>query len=557
MSCTRTTYLLAACCLLLTACTGNKRAEQTLRQAERLLPTAPDSALHVLRRIGPGDISRRRTRAEYALLYAEALDRLGKPIDNDSLVRLAHGYYRHHDDPRKRFLAEYYHATMLYKRKEDARALIHLLRIEDDARQLDDPALLGALCARIDDIYRDHYNYSSMLRYAREACMRFRQAGEQRRCGLTLHDMGEAHFNLRQYDSALLCYARSLRIAAAERDTAAMQRTLASRALTLVCRQQPDRACAELWRIRHRLHRDWCDRDRAIIVLAHLTADRLDSARMYLREAEARIAPDSPSRELLNDVAAEVHFRSGDYRKAAEELRRSARLQDSLDRLTVQNSFADIHRDFLGRQHKIAQRRLRGMQHNLTLVIALAVVSMLFAGFIAYVFYRKRQFAVQNYMSVIDEIKNANRMLLLKLQTQHRSETEELQQLVRSRYEVIDFLGSTYYERQGTNEQRAIYNKVKELLDSYASDTKGKQEIENAVNMCHDNAMAKLRTELPHLKEEELNLLRYLYAGFSLRVISLFTGDTPNYVAVRKSRLKAKIKESDAPSKEAFLKLMR
>lgn len=557
MSCTKTTYLLAASCLLLTACIGNRRAEQALQRAAQLLPTAPDSALRVLQRIGPNDISRHRTRAEYALLYIEALDRNDMPVGNDSLVRMAHVYYRHDNDPRKRFLAEYYHAAMLQNRKEDARALAHFLRIEDDGRQLDDPALPGALCARIGDIYRAHCNYSSMLQYAREASTLYRRAGEKRRCGRTLHDMGDAHFHLRQYDSALVCYTRSLRIAEAERDTAAMQRTLAGRALALVCGEQPDEACTALWQIRRRLHRDWCDRDRAIMVLAHLTADRLDSARRYLREAEMRIGPDSPSRELLNDVAAEVHFRSGDYRKAAEELRRSAQLQDSLERRAVRNSLDNIRSDVLSRQHKMAQRRLRGMRHNLVLVIALAVVSMLFVGFVAYVFYRKRRFAVLNYMSIIDEINNAHRLMLLKLRTQHRSETEELQQLVRSRYEVIDFLGSTYYERQGTNEQRAIYNKVKELLDTYASDAKGKQEIENAVNMCHDNAMTKLRTELPRLKEAELDLLRYIFAGFSLRVISLFTGDTPNYIAVRKSRLKAKIKDSDAPSKELFLKLMQ
>ncbi len=44
------------------------------------------------------------------------------------------------------------------------------------------------------------------------------------------------------------------------------------------------------------------------------------------------------------------------------------------------------------------------------------------------------------------------------------------------------------------------------------------------VNACYDNIMVKVRQELPALKESELDLLRYIYAGFSLRVISVFTG---------------------------------
>ncbi|WP_305155245.1 hypothetical protein [uncultured Alistipes sp.] len=68
--------------------------------------------------------------------------------------------------------------------------------------------------------------------------------------------------------------------------------------------------------------------------------------------------------------------------------------------------------------------------------------------------------------------------------------------------------------------------------------------------------MQKIRAELPELKESELDLLGYVYAGFSLQVISVFTGDSINYTAVKKSRLKAKIARSAAPSRELFVSLM-
>lgn len=76
------------------------------------------------------------------------------------------------------------------------------------------------------------------------------------------------------------------------------------------------------------------------------------------------------------------------------------------------------------------------------------------------------------------------------------------------------------------------------------------------VDTCHDNIMQKIRAELPELKESELDLLGYVYAGFSLQVISVFTGDSINYTAVKKSRLKAKIARSAAPSRELFVSLM-
>ena len=90
---------------------------------------------------------------------------------------------------------------------------------------------------------------------------------------------------------------------------------------------------------------------------------------------------------------------------------------------------------------------------------------------------------------------------MVKLDSQQQSDTTELRRIIKDRYSVIDQLASTYYERQGMDEQKAIYNKVKNLLDSYASDEKGKQEIERIVNLCYDNVMQKVREELPTLKD--------------------------------------------------------
>ena len=548
--------MLLLLCLASGACGGNRRAEEALQRAEQTLPSAPDSALRILRGIDPGDLSRRRMRAEYALLYAMAQDKSYILATDDSLTRIARDYYRRHGDQRKRFLAEYYHATVQHNRKEDSRALVSFLRIEDEGRQLGDPYLLGQLYSQIAEIYRDQYNYPTMLQYARQAYDNYLRADKPYHCGYALFDIADAHSHMEHHDSAGIYYVRSLQLTEAERDTAMMHATMTSMALNHVCKREADEACALLWQIRHRLHRNWQDRDRIIMVLAQLTAHRPDSTHHYLHLAEALITPDSPNRDFLNSTAAEVHFHTGDYQQAAEQYRNVVIFRDSIEKAVLQHSYADVHRDYLDRRHRSDQRRIRRIRHNLIFIAALALVVASFAGFAAYVFYRKRQFVMQKYISGLDEIKSASKLMMLKLEAQHRRETEELQRLVKGRFDAIDELASTYYERRGANEQRAIYNKVKTLLESYASSAESKQEIETVVDMCYDNVMQRVRSELPQLKEAELDLLRYVYAGFSLRVISVFTGDSVNYTAVKKSRLKTKIAESDAPSKALFIELM-
>ena len=553
----RTTYPLLLVCLLLAACMSNTRVKQALLQAESCLETAPDSALGILRRIDPDDISRRRTRAEYALLYAVALDKNYLFAQDDSLVRIARRYYRHRrKEVRSRFLAEFYSAMVLHNRGEDSRALIRFLQIEEEGRRLGDPYLLGLLYQRICEIYKTQYNNPTTLQYAQLAYEHFRQAGKNHHCGYALSDIGDTYFELKQYDSAYLYYTQALQRVEAERDTAMMQFTLGNLAYTRIAQRHSDEACALLWQIRHRLQRDWADRDRTFMALAHLADDRLDSALYYLHLAQANILPDSPTRGFLNSVAAQIHFYAHDYQKSAEEYRSDTFYHDSLELLVLRQSYADVHRNFLDQGKKNAQRRLRSMRLNFYLTLALAAVVMLFAAFVAYVNYRKRQATVAKYLAALDEIRQVDKMLQLKLEAQQHAETREVQQLVKDRFAVVNELAATYYERRGTNEQRAIYNKVKTLLDTYASQPKGKQEIERVVDLCHDRIMQKLRAELPELKEAEIDLLRYIYAGFSLQVISVFTGDTVNYTAVKKSRLKAKIARSEAPSKELFIEAM-
>ncbi|MDE6508460.1 MAG: hypothetical protein K2L04_08375 [Alistipes sp.] len=552
----RLSFILILCAAAV-SCRSNARVEADLLRAEQCLCEAPDSALRILEAIAPDDISRRRTRAEYALLYTMAQDKNYILAENDSLIRIARSYYRRRPkELRRRFLSEFYYGQILHNRGEDSRALVHFLRIEEKGRHLGDPYLLGLLYQRICEIYETQYNYATTLEYARLACENFRQAGKNHHCGYALSDIGSAYFDMKQYDSAYTYYAQSLRLVEVERDTAMTQFTLGDLAHTRIAQGMPDDACALLWQIRHRLHRDWSDRERVIMTLAHLSAGRLDSARYYLHRAQAAIVSDSPSRVFLNGVAAQVHYRTGDYRKAAEEYRNEAFLQDSLMRIAVKQPYANVHRDFADKEKRIAQRRLHGMRLNFYLMLALAVVVVSFAGFVAYINYRRRQLTVAEHLSALDEIRNTNKMLLMKLEAQHRSETEELQQLVKERFAEINELAATYYERKGANEQRAIYNKVRALLETYASGTDGRREIERVVDTCHDNIMQKIRAELPELKEAELDLLRYVYAGFSLQVISVFTGGSINYTAVKKSRLKAKIARSDAPSKDLFVRLM-
>lgn len=87
-------YILILLTLLaLCSCGNNSQIEQELYQAGQFMRSAPESALSIIEGIDPEDITRRSTRAKYALLYSQALDKNYYDIDDDSLIRIAYRYY--------------------------------------------------------------------------------------------------------------------------------------------------------------------------------------------------------------------------------------------------------------------------------------------------------------------------------------------------------------------------------------------------------------------------------------------------------------------------------
>ncbi len=121
-----------------------------------------------------------------------------------------------------------------------------------------------------------------------------------------------------------------------------------------------------------------------------------------------------------------------------------------------------------------------------------------------------------------------------------------------NRFSMIDELCGTYYESQGTKtEKKAIADKVKSQIEALKSD----QGIFTEMEKCHEDLLRKFREALPDLKPEEYRLAVYLASGLSNRTIALLIGESINVAYKRKSRLKARISESAADSREQFMSI--
>lgn len=114
----RTIALIAILAALLTACTGKTDYNTTLVQADSLMASRPDSALHMLQGISTKNLSTKADRAYHALLLTQARDKNYIRQTDDSLIQVAVRYYDTHEDAPLQARAYYYWGS-LYRDQND------------------------------------------------------------------------------------------------------------------------------------------------------------------------------------------------------------------------------------------------------------------------------------------------------------------------------------------------------------------------------------------------------------------------------------------------------
>lgn len=143
--------------------------------------------------------------------------------------------------------------------------------------------------------------------------------------------------------------------------------------------------------------------------------------------------------------------------------------------------------------------------------------------------------------------------MLISERTDRNKELEaQVNTLYSSRLDTLNMLCNEYFEKSESEKVKlSLYNEVEKHILALR-DTKSITELESIVNRYMDNILVKIREQLPELNRKDLIFLTYLYAGFSPRAVCIFTDIKIKNYYNRRSRLKDRILESNAPDKEIF-----
>lgn len=182
-------------------------------------------------------------------------------------------------------------------------------------------------------------------------------------------------------------------------------------------------------------------------------------------------------------------------------------------------------------------------------ILGIIVGAVLIIGGIIYIIIRQRFLQSRKEMEEMS-------MLIVDRNAKNLELEQKVEKLYGSRLDTLNMLCNEYFEKNDSETVRlSLYNEVEKQILALR-DSKSVAELETIVNMYLDNILIKIKEQLPGLSIADIKFLTYLYAGFSPRAICIFTDIKIKNFYNRRSRLKERILESEAPLKEWFVSKM-
>ncbi|MBR5842077.1 MAG: hypothetical protein IKY64_05620 [Bacteroidaceae bacterium] len=558
------TLLVAALCV---GCSGRVSMRQ-LQELEARVNDAPDSVLAVLT---AADMPRwGEARAFYALLTVEAQDKSYIDVADDSLIRVATRYYDRRGPALHRLQAFYYHGRVYANAGLRHEAMTAYTRAKEFVDEVDAPYPVGLLYAQMGTLYGNDYDYPHALEYMRNALAYYELAGKERLQYIAKRNIGLIYLNMEnvaQADSLFnevltwgeacndtyITYSSIIQLLRLY-DTTGNTDALESLFLRYPIGVLPQNAAT--YGIISHYHALKNDRVAAENALAHawdVSASAEDTAKLLQKRYQIYKVLDAPYDALHSHEQLLAH-------------------QDSVVRITLQQPLIASQRDHYETRLKVEE--LRNEQQRYLMRGAAAIVLMVAVALGIYVrrFLRNKNRQLMEQIELADELRltiyNKEQDLdkmsgeleaqRLTYDTKLHAQDQQISQLFRARYKLLDELSKTYYEGTANkSEKDKVYKKVLREIERLSVDEEFAQ-LEEIINEYCDNVMACIRAELPKVfSKMDYHLLCCFYIGFSGKTISVFTGIEANQIPVYKQRLRSKISKSDAPNKQLMLDKMK
>ena len=531
---------LVICMFVAVGCATDKRSAELISYAEEIAMELPDSALRVVQSIDPESVRGRHDRAHYKLVVAEAHYYRDLIPNRDSIAQPMFDYYIESVNHAERARAMYQHALVMQAEGENARAMFSLLEAEKSLEHLDNPRLLGLVHRTMGHIYGAECLFQNALEEYQRSKEYFDKAELSFHSAYALYNIATAYSKLRDYDNAIKYLLKSEEQFSENGYSLYQFETQIELCYNYI--QIDDfNSCANVFaRIDKsaNIGYSYCDYYCIYAILSAHSGNFVD-AKTYISKAKTE--------QIINPMQLayseyKIMKICGDDSDALTMYSEMIAEQDKFVFNAINNSLLQSQVDLLSGQvasAKEIQQKTRLINY-LFAIISAGIVLL----FIYYIRNRQRkhQAEIKRYIDIIADME-----LMRKDNSTNNMLNATIDRLYRSSLDEINELCEIYYEQSDSSRLASkIFAQVESNIERLKSDRKRIEELESAVNISHNDIMAKLREQCPGLTEREMRIALYSYAGFSNRAISLLVGANAETLPKIKYSIREHIKSANA-----------
>lgn len=528
---------------------SNSNTEHDLSEAESFIIENPDSTISILLHMDTTNmLSSQIARQKLLFFYTQLIYGNQIPIESYDIEKGDNAFNnKFNNDEIKWLIVKSAEAN----RSGNPVARIELLKdAEFLAVQLNNKVDLGIIYFFLSKVYEQGFNGTVSKYYAEKALSIFEELNWQSKIRDARMAIVGAYCVNRDYKSALdLLIAMQPEVM--ENAHESYQIYFLDQLARHFDEDGQSRKAIEIW------HSIYDGNDIPANTLAHwansyLRMNELDSAYMLIQRADS-LPRNNTDEYLCRNVEYSILEKMGHKQELEriDSLRSNALNNTMEERHLEESSLAlNMKYDSATRQAWVEASKAR---YRASLAFFIAILTII-AGFALYIIFKKRNQVLR--LQHENDILKINRLQdnLFKSDSRHNDISAKISDLFTTRFNLIGDLAATYFECKDTrHEQKRIYSEVKTALSNFGT-KEAIEDLTKIVNGYKNNLLDQFKRDYPNMSPAQYRLALYLFCGFSLPAISIFTDTEIKNLYVYKSRLKSAISKSDSPRRDEYLK---
>ena len=474
-----------------------------------------------------------------------ALDKNYRDICSDSLIQRAVNYYSKYGEPKDKMLSWYYEGLCLKNGRDLIPAMIAFEKAEKEALDLEDWFYLGLVYRTKALLFNMSNNLVNATQNMRDAVSCFEKAQADVYKAYAELSLAIAYSNEKEFDLAdsLL---NKIKTAYSSNRNLQIHRCLNEANLLVKKGAEPEKALdlfREVPKSRFSVN------DYGYLAQAFEMIGSKDSSDYWL-SVGYRISSDQREIASLDYMKAIIEKRRGNYGEAFRLVDSAVSVQDSLVRILLQQSVSTAQRDYYKNETLLKEGRIRSMRERAIfgVVVSLLIILVLIITVIT-IFRKKDSLLKEQLTRLAYEEKELDRL--------NRDNAHLIGSLFSEKINRLDQLCESYFKSEDEKQQSLVFKQVKELAAKIREDDSLFSSLEKDLDRYCNGIMAKLRTQVPRIKGENLRIIMLFFAGFSYEtVLFILKKNSIESLKTARSRFRKEIIDAQAPNSDFFLKML-